>query len=70
MLFMIFICLSHALITSAANIQFLVKRYTMERLGDMYRTSCTEQSNGGLKVGEYDWIIGKILKCIHDRDLR
>ncbi|PIN12278.1 Sister chromatid cohesion complex Cohesin, subunit PDS5 [Handroanthus impetiginosus] len=48
----------------------LVKRYAMERLADIYRVSCMKQSSGSAKADEYDWIIGKILRCFYDKDFR
>ncbi|XP_051135633.1 sister chromatid cohesion protein PDS5 homolog A-like isoform X2 [Andrographis paniculata] len=46
----------------------LVKKYTMERLADIHRVSCKNQPNSGTNVGEYDWIIRKLLRCFYDRD--
>ncbi|XP_047980009.1 sister chromatid cohesion protein PDS5 homolog A-like isoform X1 [Salvia hispanica] len=46
----------------------LVKRYTMERLADIYKASCTKQSSGMTENGEFDWIVGKILRCFYDKD--
>ncbi|KAI3466488.1 hypothetical protein Pfo_023151 [Paulownia fortunei] len=48
----------------------LVKRYTMERLADIYRTSCMKRSSGSTKDDEYEWIVGKILRCFYDKDFR
>ncbi|KAL8461688.1 hypothetical protein ACS0TY_032974 [Phlomoides rotata] len=45
----------------------IVKRYTMERLADIYRTSCVNQSS---ENDEFDWIVGKILRCFYDKDFR
>ncbi|KAI3718580.1 hypothetical protein L6452_19457 [Arctium lappa] len=44
----------------------LVKKYTMERLSDIYRTWCSKQI-GGLNL-DYDWIPGRILRCFCDKD--
>ncbi|KAI3829442.1 hypothetical protein L1987_03566 [Smallanthus sonchifolius] len=44
---------------------FLVKKYTMERLSDIYRTCCTKHMSDG-----YDWIPGRILRCFYDKDFR
>lgn len=44
-------------------IQLIVKKYTMERLSDIYRTSCLKQA------GDYDWIPGRILRCLYDEDI-
>ncbi|XP_057765095.1 sister chromatid cohesion protein PDS5 homolog A isoform X2 [Salvia miltiorrhiza] len=48
----------------------LVKRYTMERLADIYKASCMNQSSGTTENGEFDWIVGKILRCFYDKDFR
>ncbi|XP_042029643.1 sister chromatid cohesion protein PDS5 homolog B-like isoform X1 [Salvia splendens] len=48
----------------------LVKRYTMERLADIYKASCTKKSSGMTENGEFDWIVGKILRCFYDKDFR
>ncbi|KAL3614925.1 hypothetical protein CASFOL_040586 [Castilleja foliolosa] len=48
----------------------LVKRYTMERLADIYRIYCTKSSSDSTKDDEYDWILGKILRCFYDKDFR
>ncbi|KAL1559997.1 sister chromatid cohesion protein PDS5 A-like [Salvia divinorum] len=48
----------------------LVKRYTMERLADIYKASCMNQSSGTAENGEFDWIVGKILRCFYDKDFR
>ncbi|KAL8214756.1 hypothetical protein R6Q57_004205 [Mikania cordata] len=43
----------------------LVKKYTMERLSDIYRTCCTKHMSDC-----YDWIPGRILRCFYDKDFR
>ncbi|KAK9057901.1 hypothetical protein SSX86_022740 [Deinandra increscens subsp. villosa] len=43
----------------------LVKKYTMERLSDIYRTCCTQHMSDG-----YNWIPGRILRCFYDKDFR
>lgn len=48
----------------------LVKSYTMERLAEIYRTSCMKHSSGSAKDEEYDWIVSKILRCFYDKDFR
>ncbi|XP_047968754.1 sister chromatid cohesion protein PDS5 homolog A-like isoform X1 [Salvia hispanica] len=48
----------------------LVKRYTMERLAEIHRTSCMKQSRGSLKDDEYGWVVSKILRCFYDKDFR
>ncbi|KAL2341418.1 hypothetical protein Fmac_009358 [Flemingia macrophylla] len=47
----------------------LVKKYTMDRLADIYRAFC-ENSSKAVKLSEYDWIPGKILRCLYDIDFR
>jgi sister-chromatid-cohesion protein PDS5 len=42
----------------------LVKKYTMERLAEIYRKACS------IKSEEYDWIPGKLLRCFYDKDFR
>ncbi|XP_065851682.1 sister chromatid cohesion protein PDS5 homolog A isoform X2 [Euphorbia lathyris] len=48
----------------------LVKRYTMERLAEIFRVYCLKSLDGSISLGEYDWIPGKILRCFYDRDFR
>ncbi|KAJ4981397.1 hypothetical protein NE237_032234 [Protea cynaroides] len=48
----------------------LVKRYTMERLAEIYRFYCLKCSDGSSNSIEYDWIPGKILRCFFDKDFR
>lgn len=50
--------------------QLLVKKYTMERLAEIYRTFCLSQSGGSTKNDDFDWIPGKILRCFYDKDFR
>lgn len=69
-LFILVIYFACDLITFDINMQLLVKRYTMERLADVYRISCMERCSGSLKNGDYDWILGKILRCFNDKDFR
>ncbi|CAJ2649386.1 unnamed protein product [Trifolium pratense] len=47
----------------------LVKKYTMERLAEVYRVSC-EKSRDTASLNEYDWIPGKIVRCFYDKDFR
>ena len=49
--------------------QLLVKKYTMERLAEIYIKSCLECSNRE-SDDEYDWIPAKILRCFYDKDFR
>ncbi|XP_042521110.1 sister chromatid cohesion protein PDS5 homolog A-B isoform X2 [Macadamia integrifolia] len=48
----------------------LVKKYTMERLAEIYRLYCLNCSDGSSNSNEYDWIPGKIMKCFFDKDFR
>ena len=41
----------------------------MERLAEMYRIVC-EKSSDNVNPNEYDWIPGKILRCLYDKDFR
>ncbi|KAL2495632.1 hypothetical protein Fot_39389 [Forsythia ovata] len=47
-----------------------VKSYTMERLADIYRVYCSNHSSDSTMTDEYDWIVGKILRCFYDKDFR
>ncbi|QHO51135.1 hypothetical protein HN51_002882 [Arachis hypogaea] len=47
----------------------LVKRYTLERLADMYKIICEKRSDN-VNLNEYNWIVGKILRCFYDKDFR
>ncbi|CAK8531255.1 unnamed protein product [Lathyrus sativus] len=47
----------------------LVKKYTMERLAEIYRVFCEKSSDTVIPSG-YDWIPGKILRCFYDKDFR
>ena len=38
----------------------------MERLAKLYKDYCSKISDGH----EYDWIPGKILRCLYDKDFR
>ncbi|KAJ6380523.1 hypothetical protein OIU77_029422 [Salix suchowensis] len=48
----------------------LVKRYTMERLAEIFRVYCVKSSDGSVNPGEFDWIPGRILRCLYDKDFR
>jgi sister-chromatid-cohesion protein PDS5 len=52
------------------NFQQLVKRYTMERMAEIFRVYCVKSSDGSINPGEYDWIPGRILRCLYDKDFR
>ncbi|KAK7292494.1 hypothetical protein RIF29_08275 [Crotalaria pallida] len=47
----------------------LVKKYTMERLAEIFRVFC-QKSSDTVNPNEYDWIPGKILRCFYDKDFR
>ncbi|XP_068463177.1 sister chromatid cohesion protein PDS5 homolog A-like isoform X2 [Phaseolus vulgaris] len=47
----------------------LVKKYTMERLAEVYRVVC-EKNSDTVNPNEYNWIPGKILRCFYDKDFR
>ena len=51
------------------HFQLLVKKYTMERLAEIYKVFC-EKSSDTVNPNEYDWIPGKILRCFYDKDFR
>ncbi|XP_074271941.1 sister chromatid cohesion protein PDS5 homolog A isoform X2 [Silene latifolia] len=46
----------------------LVKRYTLDRLAEIYRLYSVKCKEGC--AFEYDWIPGKILRCFYDKDFR
>uniref|UniRef100_A0A2P2LSP3 Uncharacterized protein MANES_08G068700 n=1 Tax=Rhizophora mucronata TaxID=61149 RepID=A0A2P2LSP3_RHIMU len=48
----------------------LVKRYTVERLAEIFRVFCVNSSNGSINPSKFDWIPGKILRCFYDKDFR
>ncbi|XP_071922284.1 sister chromatid cohesion protein PDS5 homolog A-like isoform X1 [Coffea arabica] len=48
----------------------LVKKFTMERLAEIYKNYCMSCSNESTKSDSYDWIPGKILRCFYDKDFR
>ncbi|KAK7363868.1 hypothetical protein VNO77_06028 [Canavalia gladiata] len=47
----------------------LVKKYTMERLAELYRVVCEKRCDA-VNPNEYDWIPGKFLRCLYDKDFR
>lgn len=57
-------------VISFPKFQLLVKKYTMERLAEVFRGYCLRYSNGSINQNEYDWIPGKILRCFFDKDFR
>nr|VDD38116.1 unnamed protein product [Brassica oleracea] len=48
----------------------LVKTYTMERLTELFRVYCLRCTEGKAGTGDFDWIPGKILRCLYDKDFR
>ncbi|GMJ14118.1 hypothetical protein like AT5G47690 [Hibiscus trionum] len=48
----------------------LVKKYTMERLADIFRVYCAGCSVGSIDHNEFDWIPGKIFRCFYEKDFR
>ncbi|KAG2261739.1 hypothetical protein Bca52824_068818 [Brassica carinata] len=48
----------------------LVKTYTMERLTELFRVYCLRCTEGKVGTGDFDWIPGKILRCLYDKDFR
>ncbi|KAL6909914.1 hypothetical protein ACP4OV_001573 [Aristida adscensionis] len=47
-----------------------VKCYTMERLADIYKLYCQRCSDSSTKSDDFEWIPGKILRCLYDKDFR
>ncbi|CAA7407780.1 unnamed protein product [Spirodela intermedia] len=47
-----------------------VKKYTMERLAELYKLYCLRSSDVLVNADEFEWIPGKILRCLYDRDFR
>ncbi|XP_024982599.1 sister chromatid cohesion protein PDS5 homolog A [Cynara cardunculus var. scolymus] len=47
-----------------------VKKYTMERLSDIYRTCCLKHMASLPLNDDYDWIPGRLLRCFYDKDFR
>ncbi|XP_022723521.1 sister chromatid cohesion protein PDS5 homolog A isoform X3 [Durio zibethinus] len=48
----------------------LVKKYTMERLAEIFRVYCGSCSDGLINPNEFDWIPGRIFRCFYDKDFR
>lgn len=46
-----------------------VKWYTLERLADVYRSHCLKP-NDMINDEDVEWIPGKILRCLYDKDFR
>ncbi|KAL6596694.1 hypothetical protein ACP70R_047337 [Stipagrostis hirtigluma subsp. patula] len=47
-----------------------VKCYTMERLADIYKLYCQRCSDNTPNSDDFEWIPGKILRCLYDKDFR
>ncbi|XP_073117813.1 sister chromatid cohesion protein PDS5 homolog A isoform X8 [Elaeis guineensis] len=47
-----------------------VKRYTMERLADLYKLNCVKSPESLIDIEDFEWIPGKILRCLYDKDFR
>uniref|UniRef100_A0A0D9WPC5 Uncharacterized protein n=1 Tax=Leersia perrieri TaxID=77586 RepID=A0A0D9WPC5_9ORYZ len=48
-----------------------VKCYTMERLADIYNFYCLRAaSDSSVNSDNFEWIPGKILRCLYDKDFR
>lgn len=47
-----------------------VKCYTMERLADIYKVYCQRGSGSSINSDDFEWIPGKILRCLYDKDFR
>lgn len=48
----------------------IVKKYTVERLAEIFRVYCGRISGGLINSYDFDWIPGKILRCLYDKDFR
>eukprot|EP00268_Persea_americana_P056177 TRINITY_DN6598_c0_g1_i2.p1 TRINITY_DN6598_c0_g1~~TRINITY_DN6598_c0_g1_i2.p1 ORF type:complete len:1598 (+),score=356.34 TRINITY_DN6598_c0_g1_i2:124-4917(+) len=48
----------------------IVKSYTMERLAELYWLYCSKYSDGSISSAEFEWIPGRILRCLYDKDFR
>lgn len=79
MLLLVYLCLCpsdfcsvliHFTPFSLSKFQVLVKKYTMERLAEIYRVYCAKCSDGSTISSEFEWIPGKILRCFYDKDFR
>ncbi|XP_006656003.1 sister chromatid cohesion protein PDS5 homolog A [Oryza brachyantha] len=47
-----------------------VKCYTMERLADIYKFYCLSGSDSSINSDDFEWVPGKILRCLYDKDFR
>ncbi|XP_020691826.1 sister chromatid cohesion protein PDS5 homolog A [Dendrobium catenatum] len=47
-----------------------VKWYTVGRLADVYRCYCLKHTNALLNDDDFEWIPGRVLRCLYDKDFR
>jgi len=47
-----------------------VKCYTMQRLADIYKLYCLRGYDSSNNSDNFEWIPGKILRCLYDKDFR
>ncbi|CAN6201777.1 unnamed protein product [Urochloa humidicola] len=47
-----------------------VKCYTVERLADIYKLYCQRGPDSSTCSDDFEWIPGKILRCLYDKDFR
>ncbi|CAL5047345.1 unnamed protein product [Urochloa decumbens] len=47
-----------------------VKCYTVERLADIYKLYCQRGPDSSSSSDDFEWIPGKILRCLYDKDFR
>lgn len=48
----------------------LVKKYTMERLAEIYKVYSVKSSAESTNPDDFTWIPGRILRCFYDKDFR
>ncbi|GMI64562.1 hypothetical protein like AT5G47690 [Hibiscus trionum] len=48
----------------------LVKKFTMERLAEIFKVYCASCADGSIPTNDFDWIPGKIFRCFYDKDFR
>ncbi|XP_039118231.1 sister chromatid cohesion protein PDS5 homolog A isoform X1 [Dioscorea cayenensis subsp. rotundata] len=47
-----------------------VKGYAMERLAELYKLYCLKSVDDSISRDGFEWIPGKIVRCLYDKDLR
>lgn len=52
------------------HMQLLVKKYTMERLAEIYMVYSVKSSVESTNPDDFTWIPGRILRCFYDKDFR